>query len=164
MGKNGAAMRAAKEKSVTYTFTKEQLREHDIMVIRSEEERLQKRLDELRAEKNKELDEYLTAEWKKREELFAQSHDSIVSLLGIMLSVPARILVEKFGWEPVPKDWNGVSNIPLARFSNAIVDEINSIAVDDAKDIRKYCEETYEKCGVKYAAESEEENNGNERN
>lgn len=157
MGKNGAAMRAAKEKSVTYTFTKEQLREHDIAVIRSEEARLQRRLDEMRAEKNKELDEYLTAEWKKREELFKQSHDSIVSLLGIMLSVPARVLVEQFGWETVPKDWNGEYDVPLAKFSSAVVNEVNSIAVDDAKDIRKYCEETYEKCGVKYATEEEED-------
>lgn len=155
MGKNGAAMRAAKEKNTIYTFTKEQLREHDIAVIRSEEDRLQKRLDEMRAEKNKELDEYLTTEWKKREELFRQSQDSIMSLLGIMLSVPARVLVEKFGWETVPKNWNGEYDIPLARFSNAVVDEINSIAVDDAKDIRKYCEETYEKCGVKYTTDEE---------
>ena len=67
MGKNGAAMRAAKEKNVTYTFTKEQLREHDLAVIRSKEDLLQHRLDEMRAEKNKELDEYLTEEWNKRE-------------------------------------------------------------------------------------------------
>lgn len=52
MGKNGAAMRAAKEKNVTYTFTKEQLREHDLAVIRSKEDLLQHRLDEMRAEKN----------------------------------------------------------------------------------------------------------------
>lgn len=29
MGKNGAAIRAAKEQNVVYTFTKEQLRQHD---------------------------------------------------------------------------------------------------------------------------------------
>lgn len=150
-------MRAAKDKNVIYTFTKEQLREHDLAVIRSKEDLLQRRLDEMRAEKNKELDEYLTAEWKKREELFRESHDSLVNILGIMLSVPARVLVEKFGWEVVPKEWsgeNGVPDIPLARFSEAVVEEINSIAIDDTKDIRKYCEETYEKCGVKYAAET----------
>lgn len=155
MGKNGAAMRAAKEKNVTYTFTKEQLREHDLAVIRSKEDLLQQRLDEMRAEKNKELDAYLTEEWNKREELFRQSHDSIVNILGIMLSVPARVLVEKFGWDVVPEDWDRESDIPLARFSEAVVNEINSIAMDDAKDIRKYCEETYEKCGVKYTAQEE---------
>lgn len=156
MGKNGAAMRAAKEKNVVYTFTKEQLKDHDLAVIRSEKDRMQQRLDEMRAEKNKELDEYLTAEWEKREKLFRQSHDSIVNLLGIMLSVPARVLVEKFNWATVPKDWDGETDIPLARFSEAVVEEINAIAVDDTKDIRKYCEETYEKCGIKYAAEDAE--------
>lgn len=153
MGKNGAAMRAAKEKNVTYTFTKEQLREHDLAVIRSKEDLLQHRLDEMRAEKNKELDEYLTEEWNKREELFRETHDSLVNILGIMLSVPARVLVEKFGWDAVPLGYNGEGDIPLARFSEAVVEEINSIAIDDTKDIRKYCEETYEKCGVKYATE-----------
>lgn len=148
-------MRAAKEKNVTYTFTKEQLREHDLAVIRSKEDLLQQRLDEMRAEKNKELDEYLTEEWNKREELFRQSHDSIVNILGIMLSVPARVLVEKFGWDVVPEDWDRENDIPLARFSEAVVDEINSIAMDDTKDIRKYCEETYEKCGVKYTTQEE---------
>lgn len=155
MGKNGAAMRAAKEKNVVYTFTKEQLKEHDLAVIRSKEDLLQRRLDEMRAEKNKELDEYLTEEWNKREELFRQSHDSLVNLLGIMLSVPARVLVEKFGWDVVPEDWDRECDIPLARFSEAVVNEINSIAMDDTKDIRKYCEETYEKCGVKYTAQEE---------
>lgn len=153
MGKNGAAMRAAKNDNVIYTFTKSQLMEHDLLVIKSEEEKLQKKLDEMREEKNKELDAYLKAEWKKREDMFRQSHDSLANLLGIMLSVPARVLVEKFGWDVVPHDWNGETDVPLARFSQAVVDEINSIAIDETKDIRRYCDETYEKCGVKYATE-----------
>lgn len=153
MGKSGAALRAAKNDNVIYTFSKSQLMDHDLLVIKNEEERLQQKLDEIRAQKNKELDEYLNDEWQKREELFRQSHDSLVNLLGILLSVPARVLVEKFGWDSVPLDWDGKIDIPLARFSQAVVEEINTIAIDDTKDIRKYCDETYEKYGIKYAAE-----------
>lgn len=153
MGKNGAAMRAEKAQKTIYTFTREQLAEHDRQVVKSQEAYLQKRLEEMKQEKNRELDEYLQEEWKKREELYKLDKGGFMDLLSLMLCVPARVLIEKFGWQPIPKDGVIDSELDLVRFTECVVEEMNRINEDELKDLRKYSEETYALYGVKYASQ-----------
>lgn len=67
---------------------------------------------------------------------------------AVLMSVPARILCEKFHWKGVRDENDHRSK--LLQFSEAIVKEVNRICGDENADIRKYRDETYELYGVKY--------------
>lgn len=67
---------------------------------------------------------------------------------AVLMSVPARILCEKFHWKGVRDENDHRSK--LLQFSEAIVKEVNRICSDENADIRKYRDETYELYGVKY--------------
>lgn len=67
---------------------------------------------------------------------------------AVLMSVPARILCEKFHWKGVRNENDHRSK--LLQFSEAIVKEVNRICGDENADIRKYWDETYELYGVKY--------------
>ena len=69
-------------------------------------------------------------------------------VLALLMSVPARILCEKFHWKGVMDENDHRSK--LLQFSEAIVKEVNRICGDENADIRKYRDETYELYGVKY--------------
>lgn len=156
MGKNGAALRAAKEERVRYQFTKAQMEEHDRFVINAHKARLQaeliEKVNEEYAEREQKVRELVEAEWKRREELFASgnSMDNLMQILALLLAVSCRVLVEKFHWKPVPKDGNYDRRNQLVRFSDYLVDEIQSITEDETKDIRRYCEEVREEYGVEF--------------
>lgn len=77
-------------------------------------------------------------------------------ILGLLLSVPARILCEKFRWNAVRDENDHRSK--LLQFSEAVVKEVNRICEDENADIRKYCKETYEKYGVKYEVKDDKQN------
>ena len=70
------------------------------------------------------------------------------------MSVPARILCEKFHWKGVRDENDHRSK--LLQFSEAVVAEVNRICGDENADIRAYRDKTYELYGVKYAAMSED--------
>ena len=70
------------------------------------------------------------------------------AVLAFLMSVPARILCEKFHWKGVRAENDHRSK--LLQFSEAIVKEVNRICGDENADIRKYRDETYELYGVKY--------------
>ena len=70
------------------------------------------------------------------------------AVLALLMSVPARILCEKFHWKGVRDENDHRSK--LLQFSEAIVAEVNRICGDENADIRKYRDETYELYGVKY--------------
>lgn len=67
---------------------------------------------------------------------------------ALLMSVPARILCEKFHWKGVRDENDHRSK--LLQFSEAIVKEVNRICGDENADIRKYRDETYDLYGVKY--------------
>ena len=69
-------------------------------------------------------------------------------VLALLMSVPARILCEKFHWKGVRDENDHRSK--LLQFSEAVVAEVNRICGDENADIRKYRDETYELYGVKY--------------
>lgn len=155
MGKKGDALRAAKAQSATYTFTRAQLEEHDRKVKEAYKERVRAECkEELKArieQHQRDIDRHIDEEWKKREALFAAEDGTNLSeLLSLLLCVSSRILIEKFRWKPIPKE--GVCDMRnhTVRFSQYFANEISDICTDQNKDIRIYCDETYELYGVKY--------------
>ena len=165
MGKKGDLLRQQKRDTRTYTFTAAQLSEHDQMIIREKRDVLKRDLvEEMQqkyAEKQKEIDEHITEEWRKRAEQFQSGNrnDDFLEYLSCLLSVSARVLVEKFRWKPIPKDGIYDRRNHLMRFSDYVIDEISKISEDDALDIRKYNDETYDLYGVKFTTVIEGEEN-----
>lgn len=148
------------KKKVTYTFTAEQLEEHDKFVRRQYKDRcldeVSGRLNTELEEKKKAVDDYITEEWKKREELFNginDGGDGFFNILSLLLATSSKVLIEKFHWKPVPKDEYFDKRLATARFGDYLVDEINGIMSDENADIRKYCEKVYEDYGVKFVME-----------
>ncbi len=164
MGKKGAALREKKSNNAVYTFTGAQLQEHDRVVIETFRERVKsechRKVQEDIEEQKKVVDQYIQDEWAKREELFRDEGKVMTELLSLLLCVSSRVLIEKFHWKPIPVDGYYDKRNKTVRFADLVVQEINGICEDDHKDIRRYCEETYELYGVKFAAEEEGRNEG----
>lgn len=155
MGKKGDLLRALKAQK-TYTFTHEQLREHDRVVaidaLKRAEVELKKKVDAEYEAKNAEIQQFITDEWKSREEIFMESHpnDNVISIMGLLMATSSRVLIEKFGWKPIPKDGKYDRRNRTMRYADCLVDELQRIMNDENADIRRYCEETYNLYGVKF--------------
>lgn len=155
MGKKGDLLRALKAQK-TYTFTHEQLKEHDRVVaidaLKRAEVELKKKVDAEYAAKNAEIQQFITDEWKSREEIFMESHpnDNVISIMGLLMATSSRVLIEKFGWKPIPKDGKYDRRNRTMRYADCLVDELQRIMNDENADIRRYCEETYDLYGVKF--------------
>lgn len=70
----------------------------------------------------------------------------------MLLSLSSRVLIEKFHWKPIPEDGIFDGRNKTAQFAKYMSEELNEITEDENADIRRYCEETYEKYGIKYVA------------
>lgn len=155
MGKKGDLLRALKAQK-SYTFTHEQLKEHDRVVaidaLKRAEVELKKKVDAEYAAKNAEIQQFITDEWKSREEIFMESHpnDNVISIMGLLMATSSRVLIEKFGWKPIPKDGKYDRRNRTMRYADCLVDELQRIMNDENADIRRYCEETYDLYGVKF--------------
>ena len=156
MGKKGDLLRALKAAQKSYTFTHEQLKEHDRVVaidaLKRTEVELKKKVDAEYAAKNAEIQQFITDEWKSREEIFMESHpnDNVISIMGLLMATSSRVLIEKFGWKPIPKDGKYDRRNRTMRYADCLVDELQRIMNDENADIRRYCEETYNLYGVKF--------------
>lgn len=154
MGKKGAALRAAKETNTKYLFTKEQLQAHDQELLARYRETVGRELERRARELDDQMQGHVREEWQKREELFGGTHrDNLMTILQLLLAVPSRILIERFGW-PAVTDRNA-SRCRTARFADLMVEEINSITGDDTKDIRTYCDEVFDRYGVRFEYKEE---------
>ena len=156
MGKNGLALRMAKQKNRTYTFTKEQLELHDEFVRKEYKDRVvnmahQHAMEEIEKH-NIEVQELVQKEWDERKKEFYtdDAEDNFYNLLSYMLSVSVRVLVEKFGWKPLPENQSYNKRNRLMRFADYLVDEIDKISSDETLDIRQYSEETYKLYRIKF--------------
>lgn len=144
MGKKGELLRMQKKQSVSYTFTAEQLEAHDAAVRKMALER-----------RKQEMDEYLEKEFTERNRILAgTAEDVTVELFSLLISVPCRVLVERFGWPAIWKHSTGRNR--LSRFASAVQEEVEKIINDERMDIRKYAEEAYEVTGVKFQADEQE--------
>lgn len=156
MGKKGDLLRALKAAQKSYTFTHEQLKEHDRVVaidaLKRAEVELKKKVDAEYEAKNAEIQQFITDEWKSREEIFMESHpnDNVISIMGLLMATSSRVLIEKFGWKPIPKDGKYDRRNRTMRYADCLVDELQRIMNDENADIRRYCEETYDLYGVKF--------------
>ena len=156
MGKKGDLLRALKAAQKSYTFTHEQLKEHDRVVaidaLKRAEVELKKKVDAEYEAKNAEIQQFITDEWKSREEIFMESHpnDNVISIMGLLMATSSRVLIEKFGWKPIPKDGKDDRRNRTMRYADCLVDELQRIMNDENADIRRYCEETYNLYGVKF--------------
>lgn len=153
MGKKGEAMRAAKAQTYI-TMTKEQMQAHDRELLARYRETVGRELERRARELDDQMQEHVQAEWQKREELFGGTHrDNLMTILQLLLAVPSRILIERFGW-PAVTDRNA-SRCRTARFADLMVEEVNSITSDDTKDIRAYCDEVFDLYGVRFEYKEE---------
>lgn len=163
MGKSGAALRAAKQQKTTYTFTREQLREHDRQVVEKFRRRVaedvvekaQKRMEEDFERRKAELEEAIIAEWDERKARFASENpeNNFLEFLSCTLAIAVRVLIEKFRWKPLPKEGKYDRRLRIVKFSDCVAAEIDRIAGDEMLDIRKYSEEVYELYGLKFGTE-----------
>ena len=166
MGKKGEALRAAKRQQTTYTFTKEQLHDHDQHVVDEFRERVeadvfrkaQERVDAVFAEKEKELKQVVLDEWEERARTFASDdmQSNFFEYMSCMLSVSVRVLVEKFHWKPLDENGQLTRRLAIIRFTDYVKDEIEKIAGDEMKDIRKYNEETFKLYGIRFGTVEED--------
>ena len=127
----------------TYQFTLDQIEAMKRQAVRDAKDRM-------KAEIAKEIDEHIQEEWKQREQEMSgeNERERIEKVLALLMSVPARILCEKFRWKGVRDENDHRSK--LLQFSEAVVKEVNRICDDENADIRKYRDETYELYGVRY--------------
>lgn len=160
MGKNGKLLREAKARRVTYTFTQEQLLDHDRQVIDAYKEQADQRMRQIWRDydekQRKDFDAHANKLWEERRKEFNTGikDDDMASLLSYMLAITARVLIERFGWTPIEGHRYTRRN-KIVRFCNAVIEEIDDLRQDDKKDIIWYTTETYKKYGVKFVAEEE---------
>ena len=161
MGKKGDALRAHRAANARYSFTGAELEARDKMLIdrfrESVMENAQKELDrqvkEIEAKHFEEMERFIADEWKRREAMFSDKGERLNEILRLLLACSSRVLIEKFHWRPIPEDGNYDKRNRTYQFAEHLVEEVNEICCDETKDIRKYCDETYEKYGVKYLFE-----------
>lgn len=80
----------------TYQYTLEQIEAIRKQAVRDAKE-------QMKAEIAKEIDDHIQAEWKEREKEMSGENEEerIEKVLALLMSVPARILCEQFGWTGV---------------------------------------------------------------
>ena len=148
-------------KPAVYQYTAAQIEEIKWQAVQEWKEKIKKALtaefEEKWRAKEEEINKKIDEEWKQRAEALGGSDaaERMGKVLGLLLSVPARILVDKFHWKPVRDENDRRSK--LLQFSEAVVAEVNRICADDYADIRVYSQETYEKYGVKYELQEDDE-------
>lgn len=153
MGKKGDLLRAMKKQRATYTFTAEQLEEHDRQVRMAAIER---KKDELKKYAHKVISE----DFDERQKLLSgDAADVTLNLFSMLISISCKVLVEHFGWKPAPmrKDETaGDRRFKLTQFAYAVMDEVYKLTADELLDIRKYAEEAYQVTGVMFQTEDAE--------
>ena len=140
--------KALAQKPVYYQYTADQIEMMKRQAVAAKEAEIRSRVKE-------DVVGLLESEWKRREDLLNSQNDEerVLEVLSLLMSVPARILVDKFHWLPVRDENDRRSK--LLQFSEAVVAEVNRICGDEKADIERYAAETYEICGVKYTVEDD---------
>lgn len=152
MGKKGDALRAQKAQASRYTLTRAEIdaiRHQAVQdYIAKFRENLKKEFD---AEKAR-IDEEVRAEWKRREEIFSDhgGPESMFTLMSMTLAVPIAVLLDEFGWRPLPDEKHKVHpRSRLGRFVLGCEERLNEIAEDEKQDIGRFCEEVWKRSGVR---------------
>lgn len=161
MGKKGDLLRAMKAQRVTYTFTREQLMQHDEAVKaeyrKTMMERVRDEADAFDQERDAEFTEKINRLWNEREQRFKTGYlrGDVMAMASAMMAVAIRVLVEDFGWPPVPLVRRG-HRTRLERFAERVVEEMTRIGQDETLDIMRYADEVDEMYGVSFNLEDDE--------
>lgn len=141
--------RALCAKPATYQYTLAQIEEIKHNAILAEREKLKQSIA-------KEVGELVEKEWAEREAALAgeTEEERILKVLALLMSIPAKVLCEKFRWKPVRDENDHRSK--LLQFSEAVVKEVNEICSSEVLDIRKIQEEVWEKYGVRYEVKDDD--------
>lgn len=149
MGKNGQLLRMQKAQRVTYTFTREQLEEHDRQVRM---EAINRKKDELKNYARGVLD----ADFAERQKLLEGSATDVTfNVFSMLISISCVVLVRQFGWKPVWK--HSTKRSKLIRFVMAVQQETERLVNDELLDIRKYAAEAWDITGVRFEPGEEDE-------
>ena len=131
--------KALAQKPVYYQYTASQIEMMKRQAVKAEEDRIRERLKD-------EMEQLVKEKWESRE---AEDEDERMKrALALLMSVPTRILVEKFHWQPI-KDENDRRS-RLLQFCEAVAEEVNRVCDGEESDLKRYAEETYGICGVRY--------------
>lgn len=147
MSKRAEMRRQARTSTAVYTFTAEQLQQHDMQVRRAFMERADAEFKRFDRERDAHARQVVQEEWDRRKAFF-ESHDEeerMQLILSLLLACSCRVLIEKFKWKPVRSDRRKTRTEMFAEY---LADEIGAITSDEYKDIRVYCDETERKYGV----------------
>lgn len=148
MGKKGDLLRQQKAQRATYTFTAQQLEEHDRQIRMAAIQR-----------KKEELKDYargvLDADFAERQKLLEGSAEDVtLNVFSMLISISCVVLVRDFGWKPIWK--HTTSRNRLARFVTAVQAEAERLVNDELLDIRKYVEWAWDLTGVRLEATQED--------
>jgi hypothetical protein len=148
MGKKGDLLRQQKAQRATYTFTAQQLEEHDRQIRMAAIQR-----------KKEELKDYargvLDADFAERQKLLEGSAEDVtLNVFSMLISISCVVLVRDFGWKPIWK--HTTSRNRLARFVTAVQAEAERLVNDELLDIRKYVEWAWDLTGVRLEATEED--------
>lgn len=148
MGKKGDLLRQQKAQRATYTFTAQQLEEHDRQIRMAAIQR-----------KKEELKDYargvLDADFAERQKLLEGSAEDVtLNVFSMLISISCVVLVRDFGWRPIWK--HTTSRNRLARFVTAVQAEAERLVNDELLDIRKYVEWAWDLTGVRLEATQED--------
>lgn len=149
MGKKGDLLRQQKAQRATYTFTAQQLEEHDRQVRMAAIER-----------KKQDLKDYahsvIEADFNERQKLLEGSAEDVtLNVFSMLISISCVVLVRDFGWKPIWKHTTGRNR--LARFVTAVQAEAERLVNDELLDIRKYAAEAWDLTGVRLETTQEDE-------
>lgn len=142
MGKKGDLLRQQKAQRVTYTFTREQLEEHDRQIRMAA---ISRKKDELKDYARGVLD----ADFAERQKLLEGSAEDVtMNVFSMLISISCVVLVRDFGWRPIWK--HSTRRNRLARFVMAVQQETERLVNDELLDIRKYAAKAWDITGVRF--------------
>lgn len=146
MGRKGDLLRAMKKQKAEYTFTGEQLEQHDRQVVqdyfKNAMPMVRKMADEEDAKRFDEMSRRIDNLWM----------DNSATLLSYAMALSCRVLIEHFGWKPI----RGNRRTKTTRYAEALVAEYDRVTAGK-EGMKQYAKETKKLYNLSFVAEGDEE-------